>query len=186
MTIDYHAYDIGLNVTDVFLQPHSPKWAEVYFLESTRIFNIASAHLPELKLHHIGSTAIKGISAKPIIDILGEVQSVQSMDQYRQIWDTLGYEYKGEYGIPGRRYMTLYNEVKTEAYVHMHVFETDSEIFKTHLMFRDILNDNEDLRLEYEVLKQSLVKNKTPRSEYSPAKAEFITRVLTSLRMPTL
>lgn len=186
MTIDYGAFDIGLNRTDVFLQLHSPKWAEVYLLESTRILNIANAYLPELKLHHIGSTAIRGISAKPIIDILGEVQSVDSMDQFRQIWEKLGYEYKGEYGIPGRRYMTLYNEDKSMAYVHMHFFEAKSEKFKTHLIFRDILNENAALRSEYETLKQSLVKNKIPRSEYSPAKAEFINRVLTFSRTPTL
>lgn len=176
----FQSCDIGLKRGDVVLSPHSKNWATIYALESSRILEMVAAYLPELKLHHIGSTAIKDIVAKAVIDILGGIDNIKSIDQFEQIFKNLGYEYKGEYGIPGRRYMTLYSLDKEMAYVHLHVFEKNSEEYKKHLLFRDILNQNEELRLEYQFLKQMLVEQKIPRSEYSDAKADMINKILSS------
>jgi GrpB-like predicted nucleotidyltransferase (UPF0157 family) len=54
-----------------------------------------------LKFHHIGSTSIPSMLAKPILDILVEAPSVEAIDLCRPQLESLGYEYKGEYGIPG-------------------------------------------------------------------------------------
>ncbi len=181
MTINlFNSCDIGLKRGDIVLAPHSKNWATIYTLESSRILEVVAEHLPQLKLNHIGSTAIQDIVAKPIIDILGGVDSIVTMDKYEQIFKNLGYEYKGEYGIPGRRYMTLYSLDKEIAFVHLHVFELNTLEYKNHLLFRDILNKNEELRLEYQFLKQMLVEQKIPRSEYSGAKADLIKKILSS------
>ncbi len=174
----FNSCDIGLKRSEVRLVPHSKSWATIYSLEALRILEIMTPYLPKLKLHHIGSTAIKDIVAKPIIDILGEVDDIKTLDQYQQQFKSLGYEYKGEYGIPGRRYLTLYSLDKEIAYVHMHIFEKTSDEFKSHLKFRDILNKDEELRLEYQMLKQLLVSQNIPRGEYSNAKADLIKKIL--------
>ncbi|MBC7714830.1 MAG: GrpB family protein [Rhizobacter sp.] len=176
----FDSCDIGLKRGSIVLSPHSKNWATAFSFESSRIYEVMDAYLPELKLHHIGSTAVKGIVAKPVLDILGEVKKISSVDQFEQIFKNLGYEYKGEYGIPGRRYLTLYSLNKEVAYVHLHIFENSSKEFQTHLDFRDILNQNEELRLEYETLKLLLVESKIPRSEYSDAKADLINKILNS------
>lgn len=180
MTIDFSSYNIGLKRGEVALVPHNSEWSSLFLLESSRILSTFNAYLPKLKFHHIGSTAIKDILAKPIIDMLGEIDDIESIDQFRQIFIDLGYEYKGEYGISGRRYLTLYDTKKEVGYVHIHIFESASEEIKKHLLFRDLLNANAELRLEYQKLKLSLVGSNIPRSEYSPGKAELITRILNS------
>ena len=181
----FNSCDIGLKRGEVILSRHSKNWATIYTLESSRILEVVEAHLPKFKLHHIGSTAIRDIVAKPVIDILGEIDDIKSVDENEQIFKNLGYEYKGEYGIPGRRYMTLYSLDKEIAYVHIHVFESKSEAFQQHLLFRDLLNHDEKLRLEYQNLKQMLVEQKIPRSEYSSAKAEMINKIIKSAKTST-
>lgn len=181
MTINlFESFDIGLKRGAIFLAPHSKNWATIYTLESARIYEFMDAHLPQLKLHHIGSTAIRDIVAKPVLDILGEVDVITSVDQFEQIFKKFGYEHKGEYGIPGRRYLTLYSLNKEIAYVHLHIFESGSKEFKSHLRFRDILNKDEELRITYETLKLLLVESKIPRSEYTNAKADLINKILNS------
>lgn len=184
MMPDFSSYGIGLGRGEVKLVPHQDSWKDLFNIESTRL--LAKAFLPEFKLHHIGSTSIIGIQAKPIIDILGEIDRIEKMDQIKDTFMDLGYEYKGEYGIAGRRYLTLYSEDKTTAFVHLHIFESSNEKFAEHLLFRDILNSNVDLRLRYENLKVSLVKKGIPRENYSDAKADLIREIIASKKIPDL
>ncbi|EJW91927.1 protein belonging to Uncharacterized protein family UPF0157, partial [gut metagenome] len=57
-----------------------------------------------LAIYHIGSTAVKGLWAKPIIDLMPVVKEIKSVDIHEQEFEALGYECKGEYGIAGRRF----------------------------------------------------------------------------------
>src|SRR5919108_1654902 len=86
----------------ILLAPHSTAWAEVFEREATTIGD-AFSDLP-IELHHIGSTAIPGIVAKPVIDMLGIVPAVEGLDARGNPLAALGYEALGEYGIVGRRY----------------------------------------------------------------------------------
>ena len=78
---------------------HDPLWADEARHESSHI----KAALGDIALaiHHIGSTAIPGIYAKPILDFLLEVEAIEVMDAKSETMERLGYESKGEYGIPG-------------------------------------------------------------------------------------
>lgn len=185
MTIDFSQYNIGLKRGDVVLVPYSKKWAELFTIESDRLSLALKAYLPQLKFYHIGSTSIPGIVAKPILDILGEVDDVKQLDQFEQLFTSLGYEYKGEYGIPGRRYLTFYNEGKEIAFIHLHVFQKDSKEFETHLLFRDVLRKDEKLRNEYRDLKLSLIEKGMSRSDYSKVKSELILKVLNTSKKRT-
>ena len=81
---------------------YNPNWREMYKEESEKIKNILNDII--IDIHHIGSTAIPGIKAKPVIDILVEVKNIEGVDQYNHKMKELGYEAMGEYGIPKRRF----------------------------------------------------------------------------------
>lgn len=157
----------------VHLAEANEKWKRAFSDEAYFIFD----HLRDesLRLFHIGSTSVPGIVAKPIIDILGSVGSFSELDQKKQIFESIGYEYKGEYGIEGRRYCVLYSPDEITAFVHLHIFEhKHPEIFK-HLLFRDYLRKNDAAAKAYEALKIDLARiQKIERSKYSDAKNEVI------------
>lgn len=173
----YKNLGLGLKRSpEVILLPHNPKWHEAFLNERSVLLN--ALDLQSLELVHCGSTSIPGIYAKPIIDILGGVSSVSDVDGKKETLEALGYEYKGEYGIPGRRYCTLYGEDKAISYVHLHIFEKTHYEFYKHLVFAHYLRSSKSALAEYEQLKFNLVNDKKlARSEYSAAKNDVIQKL---------
>lgn len=137
----------------VVVVPFDDRWAMAYREEEASIVRALSelAHC----LHHIGSTSIKNISAKPIIDMLLVVDSLQDLDREWHHLNTLGYEALGEYGIPGRRYFRKSDERGIRTH-HLHAFERGSYGAKRHLAFRDYMNEHPGIAREYSQLKESL------------------------------
>ncbi|MCP4911692.1 MAG: GrpB family protein [Oligoflexia bacterium] len=161
----------------VRLVEHNPKWKDVFTRESTRI--LEGLEIESLKLHHCGSTSITNIMAKPILDIVGEVDRIDELDSNKDRFEAIGYVYKGEYGIPGRRYCVLYNEDQTLGFCHLHIFSKGSTELIDHILFRDYLRENERAAEKYETVKRSL---NVPRNEYSDAKTDVITELLKEAR----
>ena len=81
----------------------SPVWTERFAQEAAAIRRILGANCAAV--HHIGSTAVPGLCAKPIIDILPVVYDLSLTDAAQAAFERIGYEYLGEFGIPGRRYL---------------------------------------------------------------------------------
>ena len=160
----------------VTLQPHNPKWDEAFTFESNRL--ASQLKNEAIEIHHVGSTSIATICAKPILDLLLVAPSLNEIDQGKSVFEGLGYEYKGEYGIPGRRYSVLYNEEKTMGYVHIHAFPANHLEVHRHLLFRDYLRAFPEVARQYEELKISLLETNIKRSNYTEAKAPFIERAL--------
>ncbi len=160
----------------VQLVEHNEKWKRVFSDEAYFIYD--QLRDESLRLFHIGSTSVPNILTKPIIDILGSVKSLSKLDKRKEIFEAIGYEYKGEYGIKGRRFCVLYNPDKTIAFVNLHIFEhSDSEIMM-HLRFRDYLRGNQSASKEYENHKIELVSNqRIERSKYSDAKGDLISKL---------
>lgn len=175
--IDFSAYRLGMGREGVALSPHFPLW-----LEAFRRFE--SAFSPRLagsgiELHHIGSTSIPGIKAKPILDVMGVVDDIELFDSYKPSVENAGFRWKGEHGIPGRRYSVLYDAEEKRGFVHLHVFERKHPEVASHLFFRDCLRGDPQLAREYGFLKESLeIKFAGERAKYTEAKAEFIQGVL--------
>jgi len=92
--------------TPVDLVPHRREWAEMARVEAARL---TCAIGPEIVvgIHHIGSTSIPGIHAKPTIDLMPLVTTLREFDMREAAVRTLGYEWRGEFGIPGRRFLTM-------------------------------------------------------------------------------
>ena len=125
-------------------------------------------------IHHIGSTSIPGIVAKPIIDMLLEVTSVEALDECTASIEALGYEAKGEFGISGRRYFRKDNATGLREY-QVHAFATDSGEVDRHLAFRNYLRSHPAVAEEYSRLKLKLAKQyPTDMVAYTDAKSPFI------------
>lgn len=104
-------------------------------------------------IHHIGSTSVPGLKAKPIIDIMPVVQDIGILDHYNQAMRNIGYEPKGENGIPGRRYFQKGGDNRTH---HVHFYEVGNIEIKRHLAFRDYLKSHPEAMKRYGELKERL------------------------------
>ena len=82
---------------------YRPEWEQMFENEARVIWKILGDNC--VAVHHIGSTAVKGLAAKPIIDIMPVVKSLESVDAVATEFERMGYEYLGEFGIEGRRYL---------------------------------------------------------------------------------
>jgi GrpB-like predicted nucleotidyltransferase (UPF0157 family) len=154
----------------IVLENYKKEWKALYEKEASILSGILG--LEFVAAHHIGSTAIPGIKAKPIIDILLEVKSIDKVDNYNRQFQSIGYEAKGEYGIKGRRF---FQKGSTERTHHVHIFEKNNPEVHRHIKFRDYLIKNKGIAKEYENLKVTLAEKYTFNPEaYSKEKDRFI------------
>jgi GrpB-like predicted nucleotidyltransferase (UPF0157 family) len=155
--------------------PHNPTWHEVFAEASQHIANALGERV--VAIHHIGSTAIANIYAKPIIDLLVEVDDIAAVDQYSQAMQRLGYEALGEYGIPGRRYFRKDNSDGIRTH-HVHAFQVGDDQVARHLAFRDYMKAHPEVAQQYSQLKRTLAAQyPTDIDAYMDGKDEFIQAV---------
>lgn len=116
--------------------PHDPEWKNTFASEVLAIKGTLKG--TDIELHHIGSTSIEGMLAKPIIDLLGVVSDLSALDAQDDAFTGIGYEVMGAYGIDGRRYFRKMNGSGVRTH-HLHIYETGSAHIERHLAFRDYL-----------------------------------------------
>lgn len=155
--------------------PHDSNWREIFVAESKRVADALGNNA--IAIHHIGSTVIPGIYAKPIIDLLAEVQDILKVGERRSAMESLGYAAMGEFGISGRRYFRKENQNGCRTH-HLHVFEAGSEQVERHLAFRDYMIAHPIDAQKYSALKRELAK-KYPQSidEYMDGKDGLIKEI---------
>ncbi len=100
-------------------------------------------------VHHIGSTSVPGLAAKPIIDLMPVVTDLDELDRKRSLVEALGYSWHGELGITGRRYCALSNEDGNRI-AQLHFFTAESPQIVRHLAFRDYLRTHPKEARAYE------------------------------------
>ena len=134
---------------------HDPAWKNDFEAEADHIARALGDIV--VSLYHIGSTAIPGIFAKPIIDILLEVDDIVRLDGRSSAMEQLGYEAMGEFGIPGRRYFRreIASGIRTR---QVHAFASGSTEIERHLAFRDFMIAHPTEAQAYSQLKQRLAR----------------------------
>lgn len=160
--------------TKVELFDHDPGWAELARREGQRFAAALGVDPRLVTIHHIGSTSIPGIQAKPIVDLLPEVTSLEWLDERRPQIEAAGYEYWGEYGIPGRRFCPRKSADGTRQ-ANVHCFLSGEEHLIRHLAFRDYLKAHPALAREYEQVKQECaLRHPDDVQAYSDGKSDWI------------
>ncbi|MFD3447868.1 GrpB family protein [Microbacteriaceae bacterium 4G12] len=150
--------------------PYNINWHGKFQLEAKQLQEM----LPEeVKVHHIGSTSIPELEAKPIIDMIMEVNNLKQVDSWNDLFASLGYEAKGENGIDGRRFFIKGTEV--ERTHHLHVFQIGDAHIDRHLAFRDYMRTHREEARAYADLKKKLAEQFTYDIErYIVGKDAFI------------
>ena len=161
----------------MLLSPYDTTWPLEFAAEADRIERACRGLA--LRLEHIGSTSIPGLSAKPVIDILAGRPSNVSGDAYVPAFRALGYEHKGAYGVPGRNYFRR----GTPRTHHVHLVSSSSEVWQDHLLFRDYLRAHPETAREYETLRRELAaRYLTDKEKYTDAKGPFIRSIVRRAR----
>ena len=173
--------DIGLERGLVRLEPYSAVWAQRHQEERARLAAALGLHV--LDIQHVGSTAIPGLSAKPILDIAIAVASFEAATACIAPLEALGYLYRGENGIPRRHYFVLRAPDGETTLVHVHMLKGSSAEWENHLLFGDYLRAHPDAVQAYQALKQQLrAQFRGDRAAYTEGKAGFIARILEQAR----
>jgi GrpB-like predicted nucleotidyltransferase (UPF0157 family) len=134
----------------VELTTYDPRWP---VMAQRRCNELKSLGPPIVAVHHIGSTAVPGLAAKPIIDLMPVVSSLAALDAQRSRIEALGYAWHGAFGIEGRRYCTA-TDARGIRMTQLHFFETGSPHVERHIAFRDFLIAHPDAARAYEAEKR--------------------------------
>lgn len=127
---------MSLMKSPIVLEPHNAGWAALFDVERLAMENVNEGWFTSI--HHVGSTSIPGIAAKPIIDILASLERDQDGPACIIAMEKLGYEYLGSGGISGRHYFRKGNPHTH----HVHMFAESNPSFERHLRFRDFLRSH--------------------------------------------
>jgi GrpB-like predicted nucleotidyltransferase (UPF0157 family) len=167
--------EIGLHNGLVELAPYAPEWADAFETERRLVSDVLGD--AALDIQHIGSTAVEGMPAKPIIDIAVAITSYEAGMELVDRIAALGYEYRGERGRRRRHFFAKNNKKITTH--HILLLEEQSEDWKNNLRFRDALRADPMLARKYAELKQRLAdRHMLDREAYRLAKGGFIIEAL--------
>src|SRR5271165_2328541 len=143
-----------------------------------RLKDRAARAIPEfvLRIEHVGSTAVPGLAAKPIIDLIIQLDNAAQLATVIQRLEVLGYRHEGDLGVPGREAFAV---PAGESRHHLYVCLPGCSQLANQLAFRDYLRAHETARAEYAALKRQLAeKHRNDRAAYTEGKADFVANVL--------
>jgi GrpB-like predicted nucleotidyltransferase (UPF0157 family) len=166
---------VGVHRGKVRLEPYDPSWVEEYEKEKKRLGAILDKS-NILAIHHVGSTSIPGIVAKPLIDILIVVRSTKKAREWIPLLESHGGYHLRE-DIPD--HLMLAKGPEENRTIHLHIGEWEEDYINTTVLFRDYLVNQPQAAAEYEKLKKMLaVKYANDRKSYSAQKVSFVQRVI--------
>lgn len=167
---------------EVVIVEYDPRWSRIFEEEAARVAEVLSKDLV-VSVEHFGSTAVPGLAAKPIVDLL---VSVHSLVEAKQVavspLEELGYAYWFDNPDPQRMFFVkglLPNSPRTH---HIHIIESDS-ILRERLLFRDYLRAHPDEASRYAQLKRHLAQQfPIDREAYTSGKTEYVQSVMQKVR----
>ena len=171
---------IGSPRNTVQLVPHHGSWARVFAKEKKRIKKALGDSVVDIQ--HIGSTSIPQIHAKPIIDIIIGVHTIEKAGLLTKPLKHLGYEYMRDRGNPRVR-LFFAKGPHTRHTHHLHIVKYNGKVWRAHTSFARYLRTHKHWAKKYEVLKKKLAqKFEHDRDSYTSGKAPFIQQVMRKAR----
>ena len=173
---------------DVAVVPYDSRWPYLFRLEKEHLLSCLPRQLIG-RIEHFGSTAVPGLAAKPIVDMLVEVTDLEAVKaRIAPVLESQGYDYfwrptSGEDEPPFYAWFIKRDPVTKARSHHIHMVERDFHSHWDRLLFRDYLIENPAIAVEYEALKIRLAASyPNDRVAYTTAKSEFIVRVTEEAR----
>jgi GrpB-like predicted nucleotidyltransferase (UPF0157 family) len=158
---------------DVTLRPYDPSWPAMFDAERKRLHSLFPDKF--IDIQHIGSTAVSGLAAKPLIDVLAGVSSMAVAEELIEPLCSSGYTTSAAFNstLPDSRWFMRWS--KGHRTHHLHVAVHGSDFWKERLQFRDVLRANPALAVKYQQMKISLAElHRGDREAYTDAKSSFI------------
>ncbi len=157
----------------VAIQDYHPEWPNMFESEASRLFKLAAGRLNPIE--HFGSTAVIGLSAKPIIDILAGVSSLAEADELLPLLCSSGYSTSTEFNATLKDSRWLMRQENGHRTHHLHLMVVGSENWQEKIRFRDILREDPLVRQSYIDLKRKLAAEfGANREAYTTAKSDFV------------
>ena len=175
--------EIGLKRGIIKLSDYQKKWVSLYKVEHQWLKSALGDFVSEIQ--HIGSTSVPGLYAKPIIDILIGVKTLENYVEYIDILKIIEYEFREYASEPNRKFFSKgNNDIRM---YHLHIVEIDTEEWNKHIIFRDYLINHKETADKYGCLKLELAR-KFPedRKNYTIAKAKFINMIVNKAKKEVL
>ncbi|MYB84638.1 MAG: GrpB family protein [Chloroflexi bacterium] len=170
-------HSLGTQDGRIEIVEYNPDWPRLFEREAAAIRE--SCHPWVVEVHHVGSTAVPGLAAKPVLDVMPVAAGPADALEAVSPMTSLGYRYRGENGIKGRLYFE--KAVDGRIVAHAHMFPPGHPAIRTHLAFRDYLRTHPGAARDYERLKRELAaKHRNDREAYTDAKAAFIEGIITA------
>ena len=159
----------------VRIEPYDPEWPEKFDKERVALEEVLGADITG-GIHHVGSTSVPGLDAKPVIDILVGVKDLETARSYIEPLKALNYMYAPYRSDTEAWFCKPHLARRTH---HLHLVPTGSARFRADLAFRDYLRMHPEVAEEYLALKRNLAAEfEHDREAYTEAKAEFVLRVV--------
>ena len=166
---------LGLRRGTSVVREYDPRWAQEFAREELILRRALDALVSGIE--HIGSTAVPGLAAKPVLDIAVALQDPSTFVEARHRLAVCGYEYRGDLGSEGGHVFTRGPETARTHYLHLQ--EAGSTQWRHYLAFRDMLRNDPVKRDEYAALKRDLaLRFPNVRRSYLVGKATFIREAL--------
>ena len=157
----------------IVVVPYDEAWLSLFVEERVHLQRTLGSLAKGIE--HVGSTAVPGLAAKPILDIMVGVDNLRDAERCVRPLEQLRYEYRGEAGVPGRLFFRK-GHPRTH---HLHVTDIGSEFWERHLVFRDYLRSHPETACKYAQLKYYLADHfRGERAAYTEAKTGFISEVI--------
>jgi GrpB-like predicted nucleotidyltransferase (UPF0157 family) len=153
---------------------YSSEWPHEFEQEAARLRALLGDEL--LAVHHIGSTSVPGLAAKPTIDVIPVVRDIERIDELTPSLEEAGYKAWGEYGLPERRFFTRDRDgFRTH---NVHIYQEGNPEIERHLAFCAYLRSHEAIRDEYAVLKRDVfARHPADIEAYCDGKDAWIKRI---------
>jgi GrpB-like predicted nucleotidyltransferase (UPF0157 family) len=162
----------------VLVVPYDPGWPATFALLRDRIAPVLGQLA--VGIEHVGSTAVAGLAAKPIVDIDVVIRHADDIPEVATRLATLGYTHLGDLGIIGREAFRATPDLPRH---HLYVCAAGAITLQAHLSLRDALRADAELAAEYAALKRGLAqRHRDDRDAYSEGKSAFIASVLRAVR----